>query len=1656
MPPPSSKPNSTNMDRIIERGRMFICTVCPGKGGQPHTPMTQYQVNNHIKGPQHQKRLQHAEIRDLDTGQAGAFMEPDLQSQESTNPSEPTLATLPTPATEPYIPPPPILLPSGDWSFTPPAPVYDFFQDSAYETVGLEEEGCVFPALDQFGFPLQTSSAPSRASVSSSSKPNPYDDTSQWRPYPSKEVFLTYNLFHAPAIQFSEAQQSAILDWAAEMGAEKVPSMYDLEQCGQKIKNLMGDPSRVFKTDSGHIFYVNKLETMLTQDFANPSVRQHLEFYPNECDGHVSEIWHGEKMTLGENREQLTPMASYGGRSFFVNEISLLDDGSFFLVDMFLKRHGQLHARGRKLEAHNEIGRMGLRGFCLSGTPVDYPLSHLRLNCVELKDSNPDGLIVQSGDTEWHENFLPHPLRAKADGREVYSVPYIVFVDDVSGNTSKAWNKHWCCYVTDASLPREKFNERQNIRFMSTSQHASPIEMLGGICQVFDEAFDEPIVVWDMLTGREVLVRPYIHFISGDNPMHAEECSSSGLRSNYFCRTCCVGGTQVFKASEEGYSLQMESAALRRPQDTIDRIKYQYEIAFTSKSVERLREEQRNSGVKDAIAQPYLESIVQRRQELQKTTTLSLPEITLKLRNEFSAIGSKLRMNPLLSHRWLNVHLDTPTEILHTILLGAAKYLWIESVRQMDKNHAFALFGSRLRSLSVSGLNNGPISGYITRNRGSLNGKHFKTLLQTAPFCLHNLVQTDLIHAWITLGRLTVLAWSASIDNIEHYTRELQITTTDFLYSIAKCLPSLLVQKTKTHLLIHMPMFVRRFGPLQGPNSERYESFNASFRAASVHSNRQAPSRDIAHTFAVFDVVKHVMLGGYWLDAETNQRVRAGTGILQLCESSNFAQRLLGIKKTSMTPGTTFTKRDSVRATWEQLAPQQVHCPDIVSSASILQRASNVLAQNGDRVATACNVAYTYGGNANITLGRIHDILTRSEQPEVFVILKPYRWMGEDDSVRMPVVSLGETFHVVTSDAIVCEINLQHRCAKAGCTDTGAEVVREERQDSGVTRPAILHNDDAEFIVNTISLHNSASIQRLVRVWSNPSALLQPQADYARIRKDAAASLARKKAPKADSSDTAASVQPAQTTRKAKASAPKALTSSVPASRGHAHTTSSAHAGPSTSKKRRFNLAIESHAEPSTSGTHAVSATTPPEQPLVIPPYVPPVLMSAQPPEQRGRSSVDGQVGIQADDATTTQQTFPTHGAPYGVLNIIDITIIILRRAKPPGTILTGFEHELHVVRSVTPHSDRVYMRSQLLRIPSTFPPTSLVLLPLVPTCLPVASLLLFSITCLIYSTMPRLAALLDEAMNQPAFVNPEDPIEPDANADGGVAHGGNGGAPEPDPDVVRLALEFAEASMDHHGLEGPVRDDVRRFAQLDEHHRSIELYILMEALKRHSGTSTAAYDFARSQTFMTHVVNRLKMIVMAPHTMYYITPLQEWALIPPEILHNNDQWEIFAAAVRVRLTTLRSQIRGELKKGSEKKLDINQLLYKIAPKQAIISDSHRARWAWVALSLDDFKQACAEGDKYDKGNFWDYLEDQLAATKKAIAGNRQFTTDAARSAKFAEVFTRALAEHRRLFPTRVTRGRTGERSAWQATIEESMGMGREIYASVLAADGDD
>ncbi|KIK74857.1 hypothetical protein PAXRUDRAFT_19475 [Paxillus rubicundulus Ve08.2h10] len=149
-------------------------------------------------------------------------------------------------------------------------------------------------------------------------------------------------------------------------------------------------------------------------------------------------------------------------------------------------------------------------------------------------------------------------------------------------------------------------------------------------------------------------------------------------------------------------------------------------------------------------------------------------EVRAELEREFepSFAGRSVDdiINPLLGMVGVDIHQDTPTEILHMILLGVVKYFWGQTVYILDKAHLLGTFQTRLESINKDGLNS-PMLGadYIVQFKGSLIGKHFKSLAQVMPYLIYDLVPQTVLKGWTAIGELVVLLWHMQIDNVEEY-----------------------------------------------------------------------------------------------------------------------------------------------------------------------------------------------------------------------------------------------------------------------------------------------------------------------------------------------------------------------------------------------------------------------------------------------------------------------------------------------------------------------------------------------------------------------------------------------------------------------------------------------------------------------------------------------------------------------------------------------------------------------------------------------------------------------------------------------------------------------------------------------------------------------
>ena len=112
--------------------------------------------------------------------------------------------------------------------------------------------------------------------------------------------------------------------------------------------------------------------------------------------------------------------------------------------------------------------------------------------------------------------------------------------------------------------------------------------------------------------------------------------------------------------------------------------------------------------------------------------------------------------------------------------------------------------------------------------------------------------------------------------------------------------------KPKFHFLPHLREHIPRFGPAIAFHTEGFEAYNAIIRAWSIHSNRLAPSRDIARSAARFYQIRHIISGGYFHngDQDNPKWVRAGDGPLAIGTQESIVTRKIGLEPRSKTqPG---------------------------------------------------------------------------------------------------------------------------------------------------------------------------------------------------------------------------------------------------------------------------------------------------------------------------------------------------------------------------------------------------------------------------------------------------------------------------------------------------------------------------------------------------------------------------------------------------------------------------------------------------------------------------------------------------------------------------------------------------------------------------------
>ncbi|KAF8187836.1 hypothetical protein K438DRAFT_1907474 [Mycena galopus ATCC 62051] len=852
-----------------------------------------------------------------------------------------------------------------------------------------------------------------------------------WHPWPDRITCTLDILMHLPRSVFSQRQLDLFLWLLKVNNVDDVPSVKSMQTINLALQKICGIQSIPYDGALGHKYYVNSLAQIIAQEMSNPKVRPHLHFYPEDSGPKLSEARQGERWLHEIPDKQTTPMARISGKDYYIHEPAILDDGQYVVIPTrWFTKDNQMFAKCWEMQVVTREHSSGWR--VLKSQNYIVPAAKFLSNFINFQtDAARYGVPHPSHivDVVDLTTMTSSPWRAKAEGHRVLVFPLWVYCDDTSGNVSKKWNEHNSFLMTPAGLPREEAQKEYNIHFLCTSNLARPLEMLDGIVDQLEQAQEDGIWAWDLKEEEPVLIIPEVLALLGDNPMQSEFTCHIGLRGKLFCRACWVKGTDAMDADDDdNHGAERQDGDDGRDEgdgpggpasDAGSAAGSDVSNAGSEAGPEKKKKKGPPKKVRESMAQmiEWVKNLVK-----QLFDSYKGKRGTAAKQAALDAKIAKLppqTTSPVWRIKGLDPHQDTPVEILHVILLGFVKYLWRDLVQlqQNNKEAKKELLATRPSSFDVSGLGVSPLAGKtLVKYSGSLTGRDFRAIAQAAPFVVYDLVSEDCFKTWQALSKIIPLIWQPDIEDIESH-----ITNRWF-------------NKPKFHIFVHLPAHIRRFGPAILFATEAFESFNAIIRAKSVHSNRHAPSRDIAQAFAQGNRIRHLLSGA--IDTPTLlSRVQikhstksdwdtGGPGPQSLIAAQSTVTSYLGLDKKKTAVG------DINRCPYARV--------DL--TARLFQTSQSLSLINGDTcgpghfviVQNPHALGQTFVARVEEIIQQTGSVAALASEPDGILLQQAYINPAQT-RYGMPSIQLLNHWSLHKTKDLLCTVNVQHNCIDNRC-----------------------------------------------------------------------------------------------------------------------------------------------------------------------------------------------------------------------------------------------------------------------------------------------------------------------------------------------------------------------------------------------------------------------------------------------------------------------------------------------------------------------------------------------------------------------------------------------------------------------------------------------
>ncbi|KAH9813011.1 hypothetical protein DFH28DRAFT_1128957 [Melampsora americana] len=838
-----------------------------------------------------------------------------------------------------------------------------------------------------------------------------------------------------------------------------LPAWGSLRDLSKQLKKQMGLEIAARESPTGNPLFGLKVQKIVESELANLIVSQHLVWIP-ELPGEdrinrLSQCRKWRELYPPHLRVQMVEMRS---NHYYIYEPVQLIQGQL-VVPMFFYRQGNdimancvpavvepdgLFHSSFNIFMEEEHAFDSPKFFC-----INVKTFWRTFNNVKLEDglhlSNACGNHMYQHTTSGVELIpLVNPWRIKAQGKIIRHVPLTLYSDDTSGNVSKKINKHMSIYFTLSGLPPVWSNQEYNTHFLATTNCASAPEFFDEVVDDINVLGRDGFTAYNHLLGQEVMAMVVVLCHLGDSPMHAEICNTKNPANTLTpCQMCDLHALRQVDKQSEGFvrdfvgidlSGYKKELPLRDWVVTRERTRDIWHAAQNCNCKKLVDDLGRKYGLQDTLNEHFIQMVQAGHEKL------TAPEVDVLCKRLNLEWGDRL-FNPMLRLEGFNGHLNTPVEILHVILLGVVKYLYWDTMKTIKPGKPSARkyhnLSARWRSFNRKGLNMPPIQpNTLIQFFQSLVGKEFRTVLQTVPFVIYDLVTNEMRHLWASLCQLGSYVFQTEISNVEIYLKDLNNLIDVFLNQLIS----------------------------------KFESFNGKTRDALVHSDKQSPGNDIANTFLTAMMMRLLLLGTSYLNHQLQARVAAGHEIQGLMTKIPELSQAMGLDmnlghRNVYSDGGPKSAQGTFPACLETAAPN-VPMEELESVTLPSQQTIEPM----DFV-VVWPLCFPRANQSSDVTKLLFQLKHNGRVGRVISIWKP----NKASSSRL-ILILNFIFpcDITAVDSLV---NMQHNCHGGECTTVLTQPRKIERTAAKMTVPTVKHSSTPSFILNSAS-HYSAELHR--------------------------------------------------------------------------------------------------------------------------------------------------------------------------------------------------------------------------------------------------------------------------------------------------------------------------------------------------------------------------------------------------------------------------------------------------------------------------------------------------------------------------------------------------------------------------------------------------